>query len=124
ASLNPNHLPSRKGLTMTGQSDDDHRLSLRAAPARCGQEGHSGEAVGAPGPDTETGSAPDGSQVSAAAPQEGKVQVQETALPPPTQGATGTSILAETPEAIRAEAAEVAQVCAQAARLGISIDAA
>jgi hypothetical protein len=28
------------------------------------------------------------------------------------------------PEAIRAEAAEVAQVCAQAARLGIQIDAA
>lgn len=40
------------------------------------------------------------------------------AVPPP-QAEAATSI-----EAIRAEAAEVAQVCAQAARLGVSIDAA
>ena len=38
---------------------------------------------------------------------------------PPQTAAAATS-----PEAIRAEAAEVAQVCAQAARLGIQIDAA
>jgi hypothetical protein len=35
-----------------------------------------------------------------------------------------TTAAAMSPEAIRAEAAEVAQVCAQAARLGIQIDAA
>ena len=41
------------------------------------------------------------------------------AVPPPQAAAAAMS-----PEAIRAEAAEVAQVCAQAARLGIQIDAA
>jgi ClpP class serine protease len=41
------------------------------------------------------------------------------AVPPPQTAAAAMS-----PEAIRAEAAEVAQVCAQAARLGIQIDAA
>jgi ClpP class serine protease len=42
-----------------------------------------------------------------------------TAIAPPQSEATALS-----PEAIRAEAAEVAQVCAQAARLGIQVDAA
>lgn len=42
-----------------------------------------------------------------------------TAIAPPQ-----TTAAAMSPEAIRAEAAEVAQVCAQAARLGIQIDAA
>lgn len=42
-----------------------------------------------------------------------------TAIAPPQTAAAAMS-----PEAIRAEAAEVAQVCAQAARLGIQIDAA
>ena len=42
-----------------------------------------------------------------------------TAVTPPQ-----TTAAAISPEAIRAEAAEVAQVCAQAARLGIQIDAA
>lgn len=42
-----------------------------------------------------------------------------TAVAPPQ-----TAAVAMPPEAIRAEAAEVAQVCAQAARLGIQIDAA
>ena len=42
-----------------------------------------------------------------------------TAVAPPQTAAAAMS-----PEAIRAEAAEVAQVCAQAARLGIQIDAA
>lgn len=42
-----------------------------------------------------------------------------TAIAPPQTAAAAMS-----PEAIRAEAAEVAQVCAQAARLGVQIDAA
>ena len=42
-----------------------------------------------------------------------------TAIAPPQTAAAEMS-----PEAIRAEAAEVAQVCAQAARLGVQIDAA
>lgn len=51
-----------------------------------------------------------------------------SATPEPTPPAAialpQTSPAAMSPEAIRAEAAEVAQVCAQAARLGIQIDAA
>ncbi|MCE8523466.1 S49 family peptidase [Ruegeria pomeroyi] len=43
---------------------------------------------------------------------------------PPTITPLQTEAAAMSPEAIRAEAAEVAQVCAQAARLGVQIDAA
>lgn len=42
--------------------------------------------------------------------------------PEPEAGSTALAVTS--PEAIRAEAAEVAQICAQAARLGVSIDAA
>lgn len=44
--------------------------------------------------------------------------------PPAAVTPPQTTLAAISPEAIRAEAAEVAQVCAQAARLGIQIDAA
>ena len=44
--------------------------------------------------------------------------------PTATVASTQTAATTLSPEAIRAEAAEVAQVCAQAARLGIQIDAA
>lgn len=44
--------------------------------------------------------------------------------PPAAIASPQTAAAAMSPEAIRAEAAEVAQVCAQAARLGIQIDAA
>ena len=44
--------------------------------------------------------------------------------PPAAVAPVQTTAAAMSPEAIRAEAAEVAQVCAQAARLGIQIDAA
>lgn len=44
--------------------------------------------------------------------------------PPAASAPPQTAAAAMSPEAIRAEAAEVAQVCAQAARLGIQIDAA
>ena len=44
--------------------------------------------------------------------------------PPAAIAPPQTAAVAMSPEAIRAEAAEVAQVCAQAARLGIQIDAA
>ena len=44
--------------------------------------------------------------------------------PPAAAAPPQTAAAAMSPEAIRAEAAEVAQVCAQAARLGIQIDAA
>ena len=44
--------------------------------------------------------------------------------PPEAIAPPQTAVAAMSPEAIRAEAAEVAQVCAQAARLGIQIDAA
>lgn len=44
--------------------------------------------------------------------------------PPAASALPQTAAAATSPEAIRAEAAEVAQVCAQAARLGIQIDAA
>ncbi len=43
---------------------------------------------------------------------------------PPLDAATSTNPAAMTADAVRAEAAEVAQVCAQAARLGVTIDAA
>ena len=46
------------------------------------------------------------------------------AAPEPPAAAANTSPTAMTADAIRAEAAEVAQVCAQAARLGVTIDAA
>ena len=44
--------------------------------------------------------------------------------PPAAVAPPQTTAVAMSPEAIRAEAAEVAQVCAQAARLGVQIDAA
>jgi len=43
---------------------------------------------------------------------------------PPVDAAASTNLATMTADAIRAEAAEVAQVCAQAARLGVTIDAA
>jgi ClpP class serine protease len=46
------------------------------------------------------------------------------AAPEPSAAAANASPTAMTADAIRAEAAEVAQVCAQAARLGVTIDAA
>lgn len=46
------------------------------------------------------------------------------AAPEPPAAAANASPTAMTADAIRAEAAEVAQVCAQAARLGVTIDAA
>lgn len=46
------------------------------------------------------------------------------AVPEPPAAAANASPIAMTADAIRAEAAEVAQVCAQAARLGVTIDAA
>jgi capsid assembly protease len=46
------------------------------------------------------------------------------AAPEPAAAAANASLTAMTADAIRAEAAEVAQVCAQAARLGVTIDAA
>ena len=46
------------------------------------------------------------------------------AAPEPPTAAANASLTAMTADAIRAEAAEVAQVCAQAARLGVTIDAA
>ena len=46
------------------------------------------------------------------------------AAPEPPTLAANAALSATTAEAIRAEAAEVAQVCAQAARLGVTIDAA
>lgn len=46
------------------------------------------------------------------------------AAPEPPTAAANASPTAMTADAIRAEAAEVAQVCAQAARLGVTIDAA
>jgi signal peptide peptidase SppA len=46
------------------------------------------------------------------------------AAPEPPAAAANASPTAVTADAIRAEAAEVAQVCAQAARLGVTIDAA
>ena len=46
------------------------------------------------------------------------------AAPEPPAAAANASPTATTADAIRAEAAEVAQVCAQAARLGVTIDAA
>ena len=44
--------------------------------------------------------------------------------PPPALAAPQAEAADQSPGAVRAEAAEVAQVCAQAARLGVSIDAA
>ncbi|PTM75806.1 peptidase S49-like protein [Cereibacter johrii] len=58
----------------------------------------------------------DDAQPSASTPPE---PASPAAIAPPQ-----TTAAAMSPEAIRAEAAEVAQVCAQAARLGIQIDAA
>ncbi len=58
----------------------------------------------------------DDAQPSASTPPE---PASPAAIAPPQ-----TTAAVMSPEAIRAEAAEVAQVCAQAARLGIQIDAA
>lgn len=69
--------------------------------------------TGTPNPNTVTASPPT-APPEAAAPE-----------PPPSAATAPTSdSLAMTAEAIRAEAAEVAQVCVQAARLGVQIDAA
>ena len=62
--------------------------------------------------------APTAAPAADSAPAANPAPEPEPAVTPPQEEA------ALSPEAIRAEAAEVAQVCAQAARLGVSIDAA
>ena len=57
-------------------------------------------------------------------PIETPAQVASNPAVPTVDAATSTNPSAMTAEAVRAEAAEVAQVCAQAARLGVTIDAA
>jgi len=58
------------------------------------------------------------------APIETPAPVAAAPANPPVDAATSTNPAIMTADAIRAEAAEVAQVCAQAARLGVTIDAA
>lgn len=58
------------------------------------------------------------------APIETPAPVAAARANPPVDAATSTNPAIMTADAIRAEAAEVAQVCAQAARLGVTIDAA
>jgi signal peptide peptidase SppA len=57
-------------------------------------------------------------------PIETPAQVASNPAVPTVDAVTSTNPSAMTAEAVRAEAAEVAQVCAQAARLGVTIDAA
>ena len=86
--------PSRKGPPMTSNPDEDHQPAPISADAAA--------ASATPQPATSAA-------VTAPTPAEAVSQAEAADL---------------SPEAIRAEAAEVAQVCAQAARLGVTIDAA
>ncbi len=108
---NTNH-HSRKGPKMAATPNDisHSKINLPIASAPAPEEETPDDPVSAPAP----------TNLGAAAPP-------ITPLPaparPPAPGALSDAPAAN-PEAIRAEAAEVAQVCAQAARLGITIDAA
>jgi ClpP class serine protease len=62
--------------------------------------------------------------VTPEAPVETPVPVAAAPAAPPVDAAASANPSTMTADAIRAEAAEVAQVCAQAARLGVTIDAA
>ncbi len=74
-------------------------------------------------PTAPTGIAPiETAPTAAAAPA--PVPAPASAQTPIAAGTSAPAQAAPTPEAIRAEAAQVAQVCAQAARLGVQIDAA
>jgi hypothetical protein len=88
--------PTRKGPNMTTTPTDTPNPATTAVP-----------------PDEATAPTPPGLMIAATAPSTGA-----SAKAAPTQ-----QTAAMTAEDVRAEAAEVAQVCAQAARLGIDIDA-
>lgn len=106
----------RKGPLMTTSPAETQIETLAETPLAT-------PAVAPPPPTTPTGIAPtETAPTAAAAPTSAPAKASEPTPSPTTAAASAET--APTPEAIRAEAAEVAQVCAQAARLGVQIDAA
>lgn len=103
---------------MSGLANDSDQQHMDSTPGANASLQNAADPAHSNGTSASADPATHASQASAAVSQEAEALEQGTSSSGNAQNP------ALTPEAIRAEAAEVAQVCAQAARLGIRIDAA